>query len=175
MDNDHVLLVAIGQGCTESYCELYTRYKDRIHRYAHSRVQDYDSAGDILQETFLTVWKTAKSFAGKSTVSTWLFGIAVNKAREQRRQQRQDVLPLTAASAALVAPDFTTDSDTRLTVLEAMQSLPEEQQEVVLLAYYAGLPYVDIAAIQSVPVGTVKSRMSLAKKTMLSKLQRSDV
>jgi len=167
-----MLLESIGQGCTESYCELYQRYKDRIHRFAHSRIRDCDVASDILQETFLTVWKTARNFAGGSAVSTWLFGIAVNKVREERRRRGPDALPLTAASTILIAPDFTTSSDMRLTVLGAVQSLPEEQQEVVLLAYYARLPYLDIAAIQNVPVGTVKSRMSLAKKTMLSTLQR---
>ncbi|MBS4053951.1 MAG: hypothetical protein KGZ64_04170, partial [Thermaerobacter sp.] len=64
MDNDLMLLESIGQGCTESYCELYQRYKDRIHRFAHSRIRDCDVASDILQETFLTVWKTARNFAG---------------------------------------------------------------------------------------------------------------
>jgi len=165
------LLTAIKHGCEDSYEELYRRYSDRIHRFAQSRVQDFELASDILQETFLTVWRGAASFAGNSTVSTWIYGIAVNKTREQRRKRGPDTIALDSVAATLRGPDFTHGTNERLTILGAVHSLPEEQQEVVLLAFYAELNYSDIAEIQSVPVGTVKSRMFLAKKALMQSLK----
>jgi RNA polymerase sigma-70 factor (ECF subfamily) len=167
--SDQELLAAISKGCTSSFAALYEKYKERIYRFALSRLQDSELASDCLQETFLTVWKSAASFTGKSTVSTWVFGVAHNKIRETRRKHR----PTEELISEMQHPgvgNTSESSENRLVVLSAVRALPEEQQEVVLLAYYAGLTYREIAELQRVAVGTVKSRMFLARRALLTSL-----
>lgn len=172
--SDQELLAAVVEGCTSSFTELYEKYKVRVHRFALSRLQDAELASDCLQETFLTVWKSAASFAGESTVSTWLFGIALNKIRETRRKHPQTE-SLYGGLQHRSEGQHSEPSDERLTVLSAVRALPAEQQEVVLLAYYAGVPYREIAKLQGVPVGTVKSRMFLAKRGLMATLQEGKI
>lgn len=170
MYSDQELLKATAEGCTSSFGALYEKYRERIFRFALSRLHDSELASDCLQETFLTVWKSATSFAYKSTVSTWLFGIALNKIRELRRKSHSAETLYDALQYPRQGDDSAT-TDNRLAVLSAVRALPEEQQEVVLLAYYAGLTYREIAELQGVPDNTVKSRMFLAKRSLMACLE----
>ncbi len=174
MYSDHELLTAVAEGCKSSFAELYERHKTRIYRFALSRMRDSELASDCLQETFLTVWKDAASFAGESAVSTWLFGIALNKVREARRKHHKAELS-SSGLQPLTEGVYDAPNDDRLAVLSAVRTLPEEQQEVVLLAYYAGLHYKEIAKLQQVAVGTVKSRMFLAKRALMAVLQEGKI
>lgn len=164
---DIELVGAVREGASEAYELLYTRYSDRIYRYCLARLRDTELASDVLQETFLVLWQNASSFQGKSTVSTWLFGIATNKLRSLvRAESRTDVLDLQQAEQELTVEDASESSAQKADILSAVRRLPTEQQEVVILTFYADMTYNDIAEIQGVPVGTVKSRMFQARKSL---------
>lgn len=166
-DTDIELVGAVREGSAEAYEVLYTRYSDRIYRYCLARLRDSDLASDVLQETFLVLWQNAGSFQGKSTVSTWLFGIATNKLRSLvRTEARTDNLDLQQAEHQLAVEDASELTARKADILDAVQRLSAEQQEVVILTFYADMTYTDIAEIQGVPVGTVKSRMFHARKRL---------
>lgn len=163
---DIELVGAVREGSAEAYEVLYTRYSDRIYRYCLARLRDSELASDVLQETFLVLWQNAGSFQGKSAVSTWLFGIATNKLRSLVRfENRTDNLDF-EAQQQLAIEDASEAAAQKADILAAVQRLPADQQEVVILTFYADQTYNDIAEIQGVPVGTVKSRMFHARKSL---------
>jgi RNA polymerase sigma-70 factor (ECF subfamily) len=163
---DALLMQAIQSGSSEAYEEVYRYYSDRIYRYCLVRLRDVDLARDVLQETFMVLWQGSSSYSGKSALSTWLFGVATNKLREAVRKSGRmgELVPELEETAAF--DHGIEQSGLRLDVLKAIKKLPPEQQEVVILAFYADLRLADIADIQDVPLGTVKSRMFQAKKTL---------
>jgi len=146
---------------------LYERFADRVFRYALTLVRNRHLAEEAAQETMIAVWKSAHRFAARSKVSTWIFGIARNKAFDLvRREKRGERMP----DVPLVSPDPAPALLKQELVAGAMSELPESQREVVFLAFYEGLSYGEISRILEIPEGTVKSRMFHAKRKMAEAL-----
>lgn len=165
---DAKLVERVGRGDADAFRELYTRYADRVFRYALTLLRDCHLAEDVVQETMIAVWTGASRFEGRSQVSTWLFGIARHHAyRVFRSEAKGERIPVEEDE-----PDPATAVEREVRVQRAVAELPPEQREVVFLAFYAGLPYEEIARVQGVPEGTVKSRMFHAKKRLAEVLRR---
>ncbi|UCF10386.1 MAG: RNA polymerase sigma factor [Candidatus Bipolaricaulota bacterium] len=161
-------LARIAAGDEAAFHQFYNAYADRIHRFALTMLRSRHLAEDVVQETLLAVWKGAQRFRGTSKVSTWVFGIARNQAlsllRREARAARDQLPPM-------VEPDPAIAITRQERVLAALDRLPEEQREVVFLAFYEGLSYRDIASMMEIPEGTVKSRMYHAKRALLEYLR----
>lgn len=168
--SEAALVAAVQAGSSEAYEELYQRYADRIYRYILARLRDTELAKDVLQETFLVLWHKNASYSGKSSIATWLFGIATNKMRESARSAARVGELRPEADETVAADEGPEQAGIRLDVLSAIRKLPPDQQEVIILTFYADLRHTDIAEIQGVPVGTVKSRMFQAKKALKENL-----
>jgi RNA polymerase sigma-70 factor (ECF subfamily) len=109
------------------------------------------------------VWKGADRFSGRSKVSTWIFGIARNKALDLlRREKRGARVP----ELKLVSPDPAPGIERDENVRTALETLSTDHREVVFLTFYEGLSYGEIAQLLDIPEGTVKSRMFHAKKRL---------
>lgn len=131
---------------------------EAVFRFCVRRV-GMDRAPDVAQETFLTAQKVLHKFRGDSSLLTWLFGIAHNECRRDRRQLKLDPVPLEidpSRPAAGVGEDALVD---REVLRQAMMRLSPEHREVVMLHELDGLTYEEVAQILAVPVGTVKSRL----------------
>lgn len=163
MADDRELLSGVAAGDEVAFRELYERYADRVFRYALTLLKSRHLAEEVVQETMVAVWRGAGSFKGRSQVSTWIFGIARNQAhallRREDRGAREPEEPL-------VLPDPAGPLEREGRVLAALAELPPEQQEVVVLTFYEGLSYKEIARMLGVPEGTVKSRMHFAKRKL---------
>ena len=85
--SDEVLVRAIGQGDRAAMGVLFRRHQTRIYRFILRMVRDSASAEDVLSDVFLSVWRHADRFAGRSSVSTWLLGIARHKALTATSEQ----------------------------------------------------------------------------------------
>lgn len=183
---DRELLTLIGDGDREAFRLLYDRYSDRLYRYAVLRLGDAATAEDVVQEVFLAVWIGADAYEGRSSVTTWLFGIAHNKVGEAvRGRARVGLLRggpgdesdhddgLVAGGEAGRAAVVTADArqDERLWVLGALRSLAEDDREVLFLAYYADLSTREMAAVCGIPEGTVKSRLFHARQRLAERLE----
>ena len=167
MASDRELVSRVAEGDGEAFRSLYERFADRVLRYAFTILRNRHLAEEVTQETMVAVWKGAGRFAGRSKVSTWLFGIARNRSYDLvRKEERGKRLPDTP----MISPDPAKGILLQQKVVEAMNTLPDDQREVVFLTFYEGLSYAEIAGILDIPQGTVKSRMFHAKRKMAEAL-----
>jgi len=160
---DRELISRVAAGDEAAFRQLYERYGDRVFRYALTLLRNLHLAEEVVQETMVAIWRGAGSFKGGSRVSTWIFGIARNQAHALlRREVRGERVP----EEPLTLPDPAEAVEREGRVLSALAELPPDQREVVVLAFYEGLSYREIASLLGVPEGTVKSRMHLAKRKL---------
>jgi len=136
---------------------------------------------ELLQETFVTAWKRASSFEGRSTARTWLYGIAANIARHHRRGLarfslfRGKLERETAIAAAPPAPDEEIRrSQDAARVHAALAELPFKQREAFVLYEIEGMPGEEIAAMLEVPVGTVWRRLHDARESFKAQMKRGE-
>lgn len=166
--DDARLVERVASGDGGALRELYERFADRVFRYALTLLRNRHLAEEVLQETMIAVWKGAAGFERRSQVSTWLFGIARHQAH---RAHRSEAKGARVPAEREEEPDPSVAVEREARVQRAVAELPPEQREVVFLAFYEGLPYDQIARVQGVPEGTVKSRMFHAKKRLAEELK----
>jgi len=148
-----------------AFAALFEQYKNLVYKTAYLVLNDAAEAEDALQEIFLSVHKSLGSFdPHKGAFTTWLYRITLNYCLNHRRKRRHSSLE------ALYPHPFTDFPSARLAneeaIWQATHSLSDKLQAVVILRYYWELPYTEIAQILDLPLGTVKSRLDLALKTL---------
>ena len=170
--SDEELLSNSLEGNRVAFDLLIDRYYDRLYGYLLRFLKDPEMAEDLLQETFLRVWRKRGDFKHIASFSTWIYTIAGNLARsEWRRRKRWRMLRLgpgeTEDDPDIELPDPKAETDTKVenelavrALAEAVQKLPERYRQVVILRDMQGMTYEEIAGIVRVPVGTVKSRLN---------------
>lgn len=164
--SDQHLLLSVARGDVDAFDELYQRYESGLYDYILSLVQEPAVAEDLLQEVFFSVWNGAHRFRGLSQVKTWLFHIAHNQAVSWLRTCRK-----AAALEELDEVDLQEDPEAQVMeawrnrrMRQALDKLSPEHRAVVELAFFQQLSYREIAEVVGCPVGTVKSRMSFARR-----------
>ena len=162
---DEALLALAAHEDEGALAELYDRYGRPAYGLALRIVRDPALAEDAVQEAFLTLWRTAKSFrSDRAKPSTWILTLVHRRAVDVvRREERRRTAPL-ETSEEPEAHGPATDEEIELTdrrriVQEALRQLPDDQREALELAYYGGLTQSELAERLSVPLGTIKSRM----------------
>jgi RNA polymerase sigma factor (sigma-70 family) len=173
-EDDRDLLVQTGAGDRQALTELYTRYRGAIFAYLLRLTPDQYLAEDLLQETFVAVWKSAASFAGRSTVKTWLIGVAHRQAHNVLRRRPQplaDEAELAVVAARDPEPeDAALASATREELLAAIARLSLAHRETLALAFGQELSAAEIAEALDIPIGTVRSRLRDAKRLLRAAL-----
>ena len=163
---------------------LYARYSHPLVNFFYQMCFDRVAAEDYVQETFLRVWRARQTYRPIGKLSTWLFQIGkhywFNERDKQKRRPfhsvaggddaqsqwgnmadgRGDSAPESVASA----------SETEVAIEQAVAELSDKLRSVFVLARYRGMPYAEISSILKIPVGTVKSRMSLAERQLRTSL-----
>lgn len=177
-DLEQRILDRIAHGDRNALAELYARYQAPIFRYLVQLVGDHGLAEEVLQDTLVAVWKGAASFEGRSTVQTWLIGIARRQAHNNLRRR---ALPLADASELeILATSEPEPEDAMLASIEreelaaAIRSLAPVHREALVLAFVNGLSYREMATVLEIPEGTVKSRLSNAKRALRTLLEASE-
>jgi RNA polymerase sigma-70 factor, ECF subfamily len=175
------LIQGVAAGDEQAFASLYDKYSSILFglllRILHSRGE----AEDVLQEVFLQVWQQARSFdASRGRAFTWLVTLARSRAIDRLRAL--DSRERAALRSAEDAPppgerqegadDAALRSERADVVRGALAELPEEQRQVLLLAYLDGMSQSEIAAAKNQPLGTVKTRTRAGLKR-LSELLRS--
>jgi RNA polymerase sigma-70 factor (ECF subfamily) len=165
---------------------LYALYRPRLWRYLWQQLQgDCGAVEDALQEVFLAVWLAAGDFRGESTVNTWIFRIAHYQVN---RRQRSTARRPEGHLAELAQPDDEGRSDDawgelaqashegavldRLALSAAFGRLAAKHREALELIYQQGFTHEEVAQILDVPLGTVKSRISYARRALQRELAR---
>jgi RNA polymerase sigma-70 factor (ECF subfamily) len=168
--DDAGLLERVGAGDKAALKALYERHSDALFRFIRSRLRDPFEAGDVMQEVFLEIWRAASRFEGRSAAKTWIFGIARNKAVDRMRRGARTVLAEPDAALADDAPDpeaVAVAASDAARVRECIGRLSDTHRSAIHLAFYSDLPYGEIAEIEGVPVGTIKTRILHAKRLLM--------
>lgn len=166
---------------TEAFRWLISRYQARIFSFVRRMLPDASEAEDVTQEVFVKAYRSIRSYDGRAAFTTWLFKIASNLCvdRARRRKRRGDSLSLdSAARQALLMPaDSTWDpqqlavaSEMREALEAAIAAMSEKLKPVLLLHDLEGMDYQQIADTLGIPLGTVKSRLFLARGHLQSAL-----
>jgi RNA polymerase sigma-70 factor (ECF subfamily) len=158
--SDGVLLQRIADGDREAFETLYERFARSVFGLALRRLGDREYAEDAVQETFTSVWRSAKSYRPeRGPGAPWLYTVARN-AIVDRARARRDVGGDPPDVASLDAgPDERAESSyDRFVVHRAIAELPASERAVLELAYWGGLSQSEIADFLNIPLGTVKTR-----------------
>ena len=168
--DDAGLLQRIGAGDKAAMKLLYERHSDALYHFLRTRLRDPFEAADVMQEVFLEIWRTAGRFEARSAAKTWIFGIGRNKAVDRMRRGARVVLaepdvnlPDDAPSPEAVAEAASDAARVR----DCIRRLSATHRSAIHLAFYGELPYTDIAEIEGVPVGTIKTRILHAKRLLM--------
>jgi len=176
--DDAQLIRRIARGERQALSELYARYQRSLFAYLLQLTPDYGLAEELLQDTLVAVWKCAHSFEGRSSVLTWLIGIARRQAHNTLRQRKLPLADL-AALECMPATDLEPEewalaSVARDELAQAFRELSPVHREVLLLTFVQELSYQETATILEIPVGTVKSRLSNARRTLRTLLEAKE-
>jgi RNA polymerase sigma-70 factor (ECF subfamily) len=172
------LLDAITRRDERAFDVLYHRYNVSLYNYILRLIHRPYVAEEILQEVFLAVWEGANGFKGESQVKTWLFRIAHHQAVSWLRRKREVLTsdgelpdrPVPPRTESQVITSWQTDK-----VRMALDKLSPMHRAVLELAFFHEMSYAEIAEVLECPVGTVKSRMSYARRNLTGHLKAQGV
>ena len=167
-DERHLVRLAQG-GDEQAFAALVQRYGQPILSLAYTSTLDAAAAEELAQDVFVAAWRGLNRYRSDSAFSTWLFAIARNAAVDaaRRRRSRVPTIPLTEAHS-IDLPDTGGDASE---VLEAAACLSAPLREALLLREIQGLTYDEIAMVQGVPLGTVRSRIAAARTFVADRLR----
>jgi RNA polymerase sigma-70 factor, ECF subfamily len=173
MDNDRVrvLLERVGRQDQAAFRELYKAFSRRVFAYVLNMVRDHGRAEEILVDTMYEVWRAPARFRGDAQFSTWLIGIARNKALMAYRSRRPDELHDDLDDIAETEAADTPDGFAQLAAKQrsegvqvCMGKLSDEHRECMHLVFFEGLSLAEVAAVQGCPENTVKTRLFHARQ-----------
>ena len=173
MDNDRVreLLSRIGKQDQAAFQELYKAFSRKVYAYVLNLLRDQTRAEEVLVDTMYEVWRSPSRFRGDSQFSTWLIGIARNKALLVFRGRRPDEDHADLDDIAETAPSEDADGYATLAekqrregVQHCMTKLSDEHRECLHLVFFEGFSLAEVAAVQHVPENTVKTRLFHARQ-----------
>jgi RNA polymerase sigma-70 factor (ECF subfamily) len=157
-------------GDRDAFGVLFDRRARLIYNYCFRRIGNWAGAEDALSVVFLEAWRRREKELPPDKVLPWLFGIATNVVRNQRRSERRYLSALCRVPKVQDEPDFVEDSEQQLddrrqaeAALNRLRKLPLREQDVFFLCDVMELSYEDTALALNVPVGTVRSRLSRAR------------
>lgn len=173
--SDIALLHRAHSGDPLAFTAIYDRHAVAALRLASRFLPSRAAAEDVVQEAFLTLWRTAHYDAAQGSVRGYLMAIVHNRAIDRVRKDRRhstDTPMDETVSDRLAGRDRTDDEVERSAVggvlRTAIHELPDEQRATLELAFFGGLTHVEIAALRHVPIGTVKGRLRLGLRKLSS-------
>ena len=176
--SDEALLLALPDRL-EALDALYERYVRPAMGLAVRMVGDRETAEEVVQEAFLSVWRNARRYEPtRGSVRTWLLGIVHHRAIDRLRGRPQTAPLPEELGPDPSAPDvwaLAAQQLDRAAIRQALAQLPAEQRQAIELAYFTGLTQSQIAATLGVPLGTVKGRMRLGLARLRGLLETARV
>jgi RNA polymerase sigma factor (sigma-70 family) len=172
LENDLALIGRVAGRDRQAFETLYHRYAPVVYRYLWKLIRQREIVEESLNDVMMVVWEKAARFNSTSRLSTWILGIAHNKALKARARSATFDADLRKAEPDRVEPSGPEDAvahrELASAVARALDSLPPEQRAVVELTFYHDLSYAEIAKIVGCPVNTVKTRMLHARRRLAS-------
>jgi RNA polymerase sigma-70 factor, ECF subfamily len=168
--SDEALIRQIAGGHKLAMRALFARHQVKVYRFALRIVRDAALAEDVVSETFIDAWQHAGRFEGRSSVSTWLLGIARHKAlTAAQRRPTESIDDQAAQNVVDTANDPEAelgDRDRGVVIRRCLKALSPEHAEIIDLVYYQEKSIKEIVEILGIPDNTVKTRMFYARKRL---------
>lgn len=171
------LIRRISQKDEAALHELYTQYGQRMYAYALRLTNLPQKAEDVVQDTLVLAWQSADRFRGEGRVLAWLLGIVHHTALKSLRHSHQPITEEMEESlpAPVVSPEERMQTKEEVQSLRrGLESLSAEHRAVLELVFYQGLSLKEVAQVCDCPLGTVKSRLSYARKHLRGILSRQE-
>lgn len=163
-------MAGIEQRNRRALTEFYSLYHARLFKFVYRLSRSHSIADELVNDVMLTVWNKAATFRRESRVSTWVFGIAYRQTLQRLSRKQFVIAP--GMDVDKVASDLRDENEQRDWIEQALQSLPAAQKLAVVLVFYVGLSYEEVAEIVDCPVNTVKTRMFHARRKLRDELER---
>jgi RNA polymerase sigma-70 factor, ECF subfamily len=185
MDNDIELVHAAQRGDQRAFAQLVEKYEPRVYNLARKMMRDPLDAEDVLQETFISVFRHLKDFQGDSSFSTWLYRIATNASLMKLRGRKMpplsldepvesgyddSVLPREIVDWGITPEEALLSGEVRAQMDAAVDALPELLRAVFVLRDIEGLSVQETAEVLSISVPNVKTRLHRARLLLREKL-----
>ncbi len=143
---------------------LLQTYQERLYYHVRRYVHHHEDANDILQNTFLKIWKSLHGFRGDAGLYTWLYRIASNEALSYLQQQKKrSIVPIDSVQTSS-SSDGESVEKMAARLQYALDSLPDKQKQVFIMRYYDEMSYEQMAAITDTSVGALKASYHHAVK-----------
>lgn len=185
--SDEDLMEHFQAGYEQAFNILVTRFKDRLHNFLYRYTHNHQDCEDLVQETFLRVYRSKHSYERIAKFSTWMYTIALNLAKSlYKKKQRMTKVtihqdesdpedrPMKLADSTILQDDSLHEKMCMDELEKAILKLSEDFREVVVLRDIQQLAYDEIAEITDLPMGTVKSRINRGR-AQLQDLLRNHV
>jgi RNA polymerase sigma-70 factor (ECF subfamily) len=187
--NDNELLELFHSGEREkAFTLLMEKYQVRIYWHIRRMVLTHDDADDVMQNTFIKVWKALENFRADSQFYTWLYRIATNEALNHLNNKRKKTaIPFEGGSSNaddednpfgpsnyLKSDPYFNGDDIELKLQRAIDTLPDRQKQVFLLRYYDEMPYEEMSEILGTSVGALKASYHHAVQKIEAFLLKQD-
>ena len=150
---------------------IITNYQQRLYWHIRKIVISHDDADDVLQNTFIKIWKGLQNFKEESQLYTWMYRIATNEALtllRQKQKQKQNTTSLHpieySLSKSLESDSYFKGDEIELKLQQAILTLPEKQRLVFNMRYYDETPYEQMSEILGTSVGALKASYHIAAK-----------
>ena len=179
MNDERALIARAAAGERDALHALATAHRPTVLRTASHILGDSEMAEDVTQDVFIRLQSSLPGFRGEAELSTWLYRVTLNLCRDYLKKRRfrtvevGEARPTEGSPLRVVEhPDERVDAErTRTAVRAAIDRLPDDQREAVMLRYISDLSYAEIARITATPLGTVASRVFRALKRLGSDLE----
>lgn len=173
IDTDEMIATLVQGGDSEVFATLVERYEDKLMRYARKFLRDPDDAKDIVQEVFIKAYENIQSFDASRRFSPWIYRIAHNEfVNAIKKRARGPVLGLDLdvvfphLTAGETADDTALARDTKEILEACLDELDPKYREPLVLYYFEGLSYKDMADILHIPMSTVGVRLARGKSQL---------
>ena len=165
--SDLELAQAAARGDEEAFSSIIRTHADAVYGHALRFFGDPHAAEDATQEVFIKVFRTIGSYDGRSRLSTWLYRVTHNACLDMARSGRRTPQPVDPVTfEPLPAADFADDVAFAGALKQALATLAPEDRDALGAVTLFGLSYQEAADALHVPVGTVKSRVFRARRTL---------
>ena len=179
--SDRELLEMFRKSDTKNYAFnlLMRKYQKRLYWHIRKIVLSHDDADDVLQNTFLKVWRNLDSFREESGLYTWLYRIATNESLTLvNSTKKRSLIPMNDTTEFLlnnmISDEFFEGDEIQLKLQEAILTLPEKQRIVFNMKYFDEMKYEDMSGILETSVGALKASFHHAVKKIEEHLKTRD-
>lgn len=177
--NDEDVMEQLQDGVMQAFDIIVHRYKDRLHNFLYRYTHNHEDCEDLVQETFLRVFRSRHSYKRIAKLSTWIYTIALNLAKSMyKKKQRMSLISIHAdesdpddremeiTDSKILQDDKLHLKDSMNELEKALTELNEDFKEVIILRDIQQLSYEEISDITGAAMGTVKSRINRARNQL---------